>query len=114
MSNAEINPNYHVPQGFFEIIEPYIKNDERQTIGSVDELVKVWQAALAAYSERPDYAEHIAEWTMSAAATSPLLTDPQLEEIHVLFGDAEIDTDEKEELWRHIGSLVADLTKQNK
>jgi|GEM_PF-2784720 len=113
MSNHEINQSYEIPQSFYEIIKPYVEGDDRLVVGTVPELLIVWQASIAAHEAYPQHAETIAEWTMSAAASSPLITQAIFEDVHHRFGQAEVSTDNNDEQWSVIKHLVDQLAEED-
>lgn len=111
MANPEINPNYHVPQFFLEAIEPYIRQNNPDVITNAGTLVTVWRQALEATQQYPEQAEHIAEWAMSAAASSPLLAQAEFDEIQALFGQAEDDTEENAKVWSALTQKINALSE---
>lgn len=82
-----MHQNYDIPPQFYEQIEQYIRHDNRQTVQTKPELINLWQNALDAAKSAPEQRETIAEWTMSAAASSSLIHEPELEAIHLMFGE---------------------------
>lgn len=105
------NQNYNLPQSFFKFIEPYIRADDQQVITEKGILLGLWRRALVAKNTFPEAKEPIAEWTMSAAAGSPLLENQAYDEIHVTFGSLEdIGQGEPEETvaarWEKLAQLV--------
>lgn len=105
-----INNDYHLPQGFYDRIAPYVvKEDHRRVMVTPDELLALWQDALAYREQYPTLQESIAEWTMSAAASSPLVDDNDIfEAIHLTFGELEVSPqDSSDAEWRALGDLVA-------
>lgn len=48
-----INPNYNLPQSFFELIEPYIVIQKPKVFTDPKKLIFVWQQALKAREQYP-------------------------------------------------------------
>lgn len=111
MTSSDINQHYSISQSFYEVIKPYVEGESRQVAETPSELLTIWQAAISAYDEFPDLAEVTAEWAMSAGASSPLINEPQYEDIHVRFGQAEAPSDDKDEQWAKIRQLVNELAE---
>lgn len=106
MSDYEINQPYGLPHSFYEALKPYIEGEDKRIAETPSELITIWRAALETYGKHPKHAEAIAEWTTSAAASSPLINEPKYEDIHVRFGQAEISADDEAEQWKTIKELV--------
>lgn len=113
MSDYEIIQPYGLPHSFYEVIKPYIEGEDRRIAETPSELITIWRAALETYSEHPEQAETIAEWAMSAAASSPLIDEPRYEDIHVRFGQAEVPANDKAKQWEAIKKLVNNVIAED-
>lgn len=110
------NP-FGVPEAFYEIIKPYASSysnsgDEKREVADTPSKLKVvWKAAIAARKAHPEDEELIAEWTMSAGASSPLVNDNDMfEDIHERFGRLEVPAeDSNQTAWEEIESLIDSL-----
>ncbi|HSX32869.1 MAG TPA: hypothetical protein VLF91_00845 [Candidatus Saccharimonadales bacterium] len=108
------NSDYQLPQNFLDYILPYIRKDEPQAIGDRHSLLQLWQRALQAKQAFPEAQESIAEWTVSAAATSPVLADDAYLQVHHAFAALEDmgagDTPDRiAESWRALTREVEEL-----
>jgi hypothetical protein len=113
MNNHEINQTYGISHSFYEVIKPYIEGEDRRIAETPLELVTIWQAALETYDDHPEQSNAIAEWAMSAVASSPLINEPAYEDIHARFGHAEVPADDEAEQWKTINELVNEVIAEN-
>jgi hypothetical protein len=107
-----------LPPLFYEAIKPYINldfpNSELQVADTPEKLLAIWKSALAARRASPADQELIAEWAMSAAASSPLVNDnDRYEDIHQRFGALEVPTDDGNlSDWQELERLITLLSDE--
>lgn len=104
-------PMERLPQQFAHLIAPYTQG---KVIYDKADLFKLWQTAIDAQKQHPELRQAIAHWTMSCAASSPLVNENNLlEEIHFTFGELEIEEEEKlaDTKWALLERLVAEADK---
>ena len=111
MSTNAINTTYELPEAFFAIIRPYIEGDSPHIVSSHKELIAIWRAAIEYRTQFPELQESIAEWTMSAGASSDFIADNGLfEEIHHMFGELEV-PGRNNEKWGMVEKLINEAAK---
>ena len=113
---SDINADYELPPGFYVLIKPCI-DGTGEPFNTRAGLIRLYQAALNYRRRYPVYQESIAEWTVSAGASSPLVNDNDIfEAIHAELGSLEArsatDTDDDiENGWQRIALWVEDLSR---
>jgi hypothetical protein len=101
-----------LPAEFYSTIAPYINlnaaAEKRQVADTPSKLLAIWKSALAARQSHPESQELIAEWAMSAGATSPLINDNDIfEDLHFRFGSLEVPaSDGNEADWQKLNGYV--------
>lgn len=104
-----------LPTEFYATIEPYvdlnIPAEKRQVADTPNKLLRIWKSALSAREAHPESQELIAEWAMSAGASSPLVNDSDyFEDIHARFGRLEVSGhDNNSTAWEELKSIVDSL-----
>lgn len=102
--------HFGLPEPFYIAIRPYISKGSSDTPDTPKKLVTLWMAALSARQAHPELEELIAEWAMSAAASSPLVNDNDVyEDIHARFGRLEVPGDTNQEDWEELDDLINSL-----
>jgi len=118
MNNLPHGNPLAVPPLFYEAIKPYIDpalpNTELQIADTPEKLLTIWKSALAARRASPADQELIAEWAMSAGASSPLVNDnDRYEDIHGRFGSLEVPTaDGNLSAWQELERIITTLSKE--
>ena len=59
MRNEPINSNYNLPQGFYQLIEPFIRKKDPQVITEPIELFKLWRTAIKYYKKYKDNKKYL-------------------------------------------------------
>lgn len=104
-----MNNTFDIPDDFYKKIKPYI--NEGRVITDTSELIALWQEAAKSRDKHPQVQSLIAEWTMSAAAMSPLVNDRGLfEEIHHTFGELEAENGTNAQ-WAKLKRLIAEANE---
>jgi hypothetical protein len=96
-----------LPSDFSDKIKPFVENQSPITDKAT--LIDVWQTAVNSRKAHSDKQELIAEWTMSAGATSSLINEPHLQEIHLRFGELELP---EAHIYLEPGSTIEDKWNQ--
>ena len=109
--------NLGLPTAFYDTIQPYIFHTDGQhpIADTPQKLIVIWKSALAARQAFPEKQELIAEWTVSAGASSPLTDDNDLfEHIHFWFGSLEVPAkDKNQDSWNELTALIHSLDEQS-
>src|SRR5882762_7169312 len=109
--NNDITIEYNLPSAFYEEIKPYLRT---RSDHSATELLRLWQSALAYRKQYPKQQGSIAEWTVSAAAGSLLISaDDLFEAIHAGFGSLEVPSaDGNEAEWTRLEAMAAEAAQK--
>jgi hypothetical protein len=118
MTKPDINTAYGLPRGFFELIKPYVSANPKVASES-ERLIAIWDGAFKYKNQYPKLSEKIAEWTVSAGASSPLINDNDIfDAIHSDFGRLEVagnaNSPESKQLWDELSKLLTQLKHELK